>query len=138
MSTTTTNRGHRKAARRFNRRVLNPLMLLLAGRRHVDVAVLHHTGRRSGKAYRTPVVAEPIDGGFVVPLPYGADVDWLLNVRAAERATIELHSRTYVIGQPQVIDAAQALPMVSPSRQRAWGRLDTEHYLRVRTEGSRP
>jgi len=30
---------------------------------------------RSGHPYTTPVVAEPISDGFLIPLPYGVDVD---------------------------------------------------------------
>jgi len=135
MSTTTTNRGHRTVIRRFNRRVLNPLMLLLAGRRHMYVAVLHHTGRRSGKAYRTPVVAEPVAEGFVVPLPYGTGVDWLRNVRAAGEAVIDLHGIPYAVDQPLVVPAAEALPLVRPSRRRIWRRLGIESFLRLRAMG---
>ena len=134
MSTTATNRGQRKLTRKFNERVLNPLMLLVAGRRHVYVAALHHKGRRSGSAYTTPVVAEPVDQGFVLPLPYGDDVDWLRNVLAAGHATIDLHGRTYTASEPRVIGAEEALPAVSPSRQRAWGRFGIERYLRVSAE----
>ena len=74
--------------RRFNRAILNPLMLRVADRFHGTYpAVVHHVGRRSGRRYRTPVVAQPIRGGFVIPLPYGTDTDWCRNVRAAGHFT---------------------------------------------------
>lgn len=63
--------------RTFNKYVLNPPMRLPAGRKHWYASVIRHIGRRSGKAYATPVVAERVPDGFVIPLPYGADVDWL-------------------------------------------------------------
>jgi len=97
-------------------RILNPLMRLAAGRRHWYAAALHHVGRRSGRPYTTPVVAEPVDGGFLIPLPYGTDVDWLRNLRAAGRATIDVHGRGYALYDPRVIDAALALPMVREAR----------------------
>ena len=41
-------------------RVLNPLIVRLAGRPGVPLlVVLRHRGRRSGRAYATPVVARP-------------------------------------------------------------------------------
>jgi deazaflavin-dependent oxidoreductase (nitroreductase family) len=133
MSTTTTKQGRRSAIRTFNKKILNPLMLLAAGRRHWYAAKLHHIGRRSGRPYVTPVVAEPVPGGFVVPLPYGTDVDWLRNVRAAGEAVIDLHGIPYAVDQPQVVAAAEALPIVRPSRRRVWRRLGIEGFLRVRT-----
>jgi hypothetical protein len=53
--------GWNKLIRRFNRLFLNPLMLFAAGRlRRSYPAVVHHVGRHSGRAYRTPVVAQPV------------------------------------------------------------------------------
>jgi hypothetical protein len=53
-------------------RVLNPLILTVAGRRHMALAaVVHHRGRRSGRAYATPVGAGPTTDGFVIPLTFG-------------------------------------------------------------------
>lgn len=135
MSATTSEPNRREAVRRFNKRILNPAMLLLAGRRHWYAAALHHVGRRSGRTYDTPVVAEPVGDGFVVPLPYGTDVDWLRNVRAAGRATIDTHGRHYEVDQPRVIGAGQALPLVRPSRRRVWQRLHIDNYLLVHVTG---
>ena len=73
------NRMIRDAVRTFNKHVLNPAMLLLAGREHWYAAALQHTGRRSGKTYTTPVVADRVVDGVIVPLPYGTGVDWLRN-----------------------------------------------------------
>ena len=33
--------------------------------------------------------------GFVVPLPYGMRIDWLRNVLAARRSTIDAQAKTY-------------------------------------------
>ena len=78
----------KNAVRVFNKHVLNPAMLTLAGRKHWYAAVIRHTGRRSGKSYATPVVADRVADGFILPLPYGTGVDWLRNVLAAGSATI--------------------------------------------------
>ena len=137
MSTTATKPGRRSAIRTFNKKILNPVMLLAAGRRHWYAAKLHHLGRRSGRPYTTPVVAEPVPDGFVVPLPYGSGVDWLRNVRAAGEAVIDLHGIPYAVDQPQVVPAAEVLPMVRPSRRRVWRRLGIESFLRLRAMGGR-
>src|SRR5262249_11813819 len=54
-------------------RVINPLVLRFAGRRHVPVlGVLHHRGRRTGREYATPLGIRPTAaGGFVLPLTLG-------------------------------------------------------------------
>lgn len=100
-------RGHRpavlNAVRRFNRRVLNPQMLRLAGGAHWYAARLEHVGRRSGRAYATPVVARPVPAGFAVPLPYGTEVDWLRNLRASGRGMLVVKGRRYAVGQPRVV-----------------------------------
>lgn len=131
MSATQADSPRMAAVRKFNKRILNPVMRLAAGRRHWYAAALHHVGRRSGRPYTTPVVAEPVDSGFLIPLPYGTDVDWLRNLRAAGRATIDVRGRGYTLYDPRVIDAALALPMVREARRRVWRRLGIEHYLHV-------
>ena len=118
--------------RKFNKHVLNPVMRLAAGRRHWYAGALHHVGRRSGRPYVTPLVAEPIPGGFVIPLPYGADVDWLRNLRAAGRATLVVEGREHTIDEPVVVPAREALPIVREKRRRVWHRLGIEEFLRVR------
>jgi deazaflavin-dependent oxidoreductase (nitroreductase family) len=133
MSANATNPRRRTGIRAFNRAVLNPAMRLVAGRRHWYAAALHHVGRRTGRPYTTPVVAEPVEDGFIVPLPYGTDVDWLRNIQAAGQASIDVHGRHYTIDQPRVDSAAQALPTVTPSRRRVWRRLGIENYLHVHT-----
>lgn len=119
------------AIRASNRRLLNPVMLRLAGRKHWYAAAIRHTGRRSGKQYTTPVVAERVPGGFVIPLPYGTRVDWLQNVLAAGRATISVQGESHDVVQPAIIDAATALPLLSDQRRRTFQRVGIEHYLRV-------
>ena len=71
------------------------IMLRVAGRRHWYAGVIHHTGRQTGKSYATPVVVEQSPDGIVIPLPYGADVDWLRNAIAAGHATVTVHGETF-------------------------------------------
>lgn len=120
------------AIRASNRHLLNPVMLRLAGHRHWYAAAIRHTGRRTGKEYATPVVAERVPDGFLVPLPYGTRVDWLQNVLAAGRATITVQGQTYEVAQPEVIDAAAALPLMSERRRRTFQRVGIVQYLKTK------
>ena len=54
-----------------------------------------HTGRRSGRLYRTPVNAFRTPYGYVIALTYGPDSDWPKNVLAAGGCTL-LTRRTAV------------------------------------------
>ena len=123
----------RDKIRLLNKRVLNPTMMTLAGRRHFYAAVLRHRGRRSGREYATPVVAVPVAGdAFVVPLPYGEEVDWLKNVLAAGRATMEARGETHEVAEPEVIDAAEAFPLLDERHRRTWRRFGIERFLRAK------
>ena len=97
------------AVRRFNKRVLNPLMLHLAGRRHWYAARLEHVGRRTGRSYATPVVARPVHNGFAIPLPYGPDVDWRRNLQATGSGVLQVDGVRHAIRDPRIV-AVDDLP----------------------------
>jgi deazaflavin-dependent oxidoreductase (nitroreductase family) len=122
----------RDAVRSFNKFFVNPAMLHLAGRKHWYAGVIRHTGRCSGRSYVTPVVADRVADGFIVPLPYGTAVDWLRNVRAAGEATMTVGGQTYEVVSPEIINAAAALPQLSERRRRAFARLGIDRYVKVR------
>ncbi|MGO9030407.1 nitroreductase/quinone reductase family protein [Mycobacterium sp.] len=116
----------------FNKYVLTPTMLRLAGRKYWYASVIRHTGRHSGKNYATPVVADRVTDGFIVPLPYGKRVDWLRNVLAAKRATIQANGRTFDVVEPEILDAAAALPQITPRRRSVWQRLGITDYVKLK------
>lgn len=124
-------RENRDRVRVFNKRVLNPVMMLVAGRRYWYAAVIRHTGRRSGRAYATPVVADRVEGGFIIPLPYGTGVDWLRNVQASGGATLQVRGEIFEVAAPQIVAAATAFALVPPRHARVWRRMGIELYLRV-------
>jgi deazaflavin-dependent oxidoreductase (nitroreductase family) len=118
--------------RKVNKYALNPLVRRTAGRRRAYAAALHHVGRRSGREFTTPVGAEPAADGFVIPLAYGTDVDWLRNLRAAGRARLTVQGRDHTVDDPRILTAAEALPMVPERARRSWGRLGIRDYLHLR------
>lgn len=118
--------------RASNKFLLNPLVNARAGHKNSYAAAIRHTGRESGKAYSTPVGVNRTPDGFVMPLAYGTQVDWLLNVLAGGRATVLTEGETHDVTEPEVIDAATASPMLSPKRRRSYQRIGIEQYLRVK------
>ena len=108
-------KGLRDKIRAFNKHTLNPATLNIAGNRLRIYSSVKHVGRRSGREYATPVVAEPLGDGFVIPLPYGANVDWHRNVMAAGKCTLRWNEQEYALEKPEIItssDALGAFPLV--------------------------
>ncbi len=95
--------------RYFNKRVLNRVMIRIAGVPLSPIAILRHTGRRSGKTYAIPVIVEPTAGGFVFALTYGTHVDWYRNVLAAGQCGLRWHGRDYTLEKPQPLGPREAL-----------------------------
>ncbi len=122
--------------RRFNRDVTNPRQLQRAGQPGSYASIVHHTGRTTATAYRTPVVAVPADGGHVFALPYGPEVDWVRNVRAAGEATLEHEGRRVPVDQPRLVGLDEADPLF-PKRERRMHRTHgVRDFLRVRVRGT--
>ena len=95
--------------RRFNRKVTNPLMMTFAGKRLY--AVVTHVGRRSKKQYQTPVLGQPSGADFFIPLPYGVDTDWCLNVLAAGGCRVRWQGQTYSLVSPHIVGQAEGEPV---------------------------
>ena len=121
----------REMVRAFNRKVLNPLMLKRAGRRSWYASVIETTGRTSGKTHRTPIVADPVVGGFVIPLPYGEDVNWLKNARASHRAVVHHHDVDYVVDRFDTIGELDAAPLLTNQHRRAFRLTGVDEFLRA-------
>ena len=116
--------------RKFNRVIFNPIIKLIAGR--FFYALVIHTGRRSGKAYATPVVATKKDEFVFVPLPYGANTDWLLNVQAKGECLVKIKGQCYSLIGPEIVAPADALPVFPGTLRRALKRAKVDQFLRLR------
>jgi deazaflavin-dependent oxidoreductase (nitroreductase family) len=113
-------------------RPLGPLAMPLAGKRWLPLyAILRHTGRTSGKAYSTPVVALGTPDGFIIPLPFGDATQWARNLFAAGGGSLGWAGRDYRIAEPRIIDREDAkdLPTVVRFLSR---RLGLRQFVRVR------
>lgn len=117
----TKNKRGLKVIRELGRRFGRPMELRTAGEPGASAAVIRHVGRRSGAPYSTPIGVYPMGESFLVYLPYGPDVDWLRNIRAAGSADLRVEGRTYLV-TPRIVEAAEALPHVS-ARDRMVARL---------------
>src|SRR5258705_689881 len=88
--------------RRVNRMLTNPLMGTFAWL-VPPLAVVHHVGRKSGRAYRTPVVAFRHNAGVVIPMTYGRDVDWAQNILRAKQCELDRLGRRLRLRTPRIL-----------------------------------
>jgi deazaflavin-dependent oxidoreductase (nitroreductase family) len=121
---------------RFNRRYTNRLTLKVAGYLP-GFAIVSHVGRKSGRAYRTPVNAFRTDDGYIIALTYGAESDWVRNVLAARSCELQTRGR-----RVRLID-----PHISTDQSKGWaplpvklilGLIDAPQYMRLSLERASP
>ena len=93
------------------RRYLNPwvVRLGLAGGRYSPIGLVLHVGRRSGRPYATPLAIHRRGDQCFVPLTYGPNARWCLNVLAAQGCRVRLRGREYEAIHPRVVGRG-ALP----------------------------
>jgi deazaflavin-dependent oxidoreductase (nitroreductase family) len=107
---------------RFNKRVNNRIQGTYAWLLP-PWAVMLHRGRRSGRQYRTPVLAFRHGQTLIIALLYGEESDWLRNLRAGPGQVIRA-GRRFSVGAPAVVATTEAsfLSELSPPA-RAYCRL---------------
>jgi deazaflavin-dependent oxidoreductase (nitroreductase family) len=67
---------------------------------HIDLLLLHHTGKKSGNSYINPVGHVPHDGSYLLLGSFGGAPDeplWVANVEAAGTASVEFADRTETV-----------------------------------------
>ena len=106
------------SVRRFAR-ITNRLPLKSAGHDTAYASVVVHTGRTSGRRYRTPVHAVPTDDGFVIALPYGSNSDWVRNMLASGGATLIHRGQAYQLVRPHVAPLREVETWFTAGDQRA-------------------
>lgn len=96
---------------RANRRVLNRVMLPLA-RRAPGLGVVVHRGRKSGRAYETPVNVFGHDGRIVIALTYGRESEWVRNVLVAGGCRLVTRGRELALTEPRLVrdESRSAVP----------------------------
>lgn len=118
-------------------RFTSPLTLPLAGKRWNPIfAVVEHRGRRTGRRYAAPVAARRTDGGFVISLAFGAQVDWYKNMLAASGGVIRWRERAYRVTAPERITTATALADFNPVQRLLLRIGGVDGYVQVRDLGA--
>lgn len=114
---------------RFNRRALNRLTINVANKLP-GFAIVIHTGRKSGKVYRTPVNAFPRGNEYIIALTYGSDTDWVRHVLSAGGCEIETQRRHIRLTNPRLMKDPDISWARFPVRQ-ILGLINAPEYLRL-------
>lgn len=111
---------------KINKRVFNPRAV--AGGKW---PVLTHTGRTSGKTYRTPLDAHPVDGGYLFVLVYGSASDWVQNILATGTAQLRKDGQEIALTTPRVVGRDEAFQVLPPEIPRPPKLLRITEFLRM-------
>ena len=107
----------------INKRVFNPVEVRRGAR-----PVLIHTGRSSGKTYRTPLDAHALPDGYLfIPL-YGPRTDWVKNVLAAQAARLSIDGHEIELQSPRLVKKKDIWPMV-PTTTKSYPGISSESEL---------
>jgi deazaflavin-dependent oxidoreductase (nitroreductase family) len=115
----------------LNKHVTNKILIHIAGKKFGHFAILSHTGRRTGKLYQTPIIAEPVENGFVIALTYGKKVDWLANVLASGGCDLIWKEKDFHLTNPAFIYREEGLKAFPAFLIKALRRAGIEYFLRL-------
>jgi deazaflavin-dependent oxidoreductase (nitroreductase family) len=116
--------------RPFTTHVFNPISRRFA-RWLPGFGILGYRGRKTAKAYRTPLNIFRHGDDWVVALTYGSDVQWVKNVLAAGEATLEKGRRRIRLREPELIVDPQRRLMPFGVRQ-VLGLMRVSEFMRLR------
>jgi len=93
-------------------------------------AVILHRGRRSGRSYRTPVLAFRRGSTLIIALLYGEESDWLRNLHAGAGKVVRGGRAFAITGAPRVLDTRAATELSKLSAPaRAYCRIADKQVL---------
>lgn len=116
----------------FNKYIFNRIILTLAKSGRGPFSVVYHVGRRSGRTYRTPVLASYVGEMIIIPLSYGENVDWLRNVLAQGGCDILRKNERIGATKPEVIDSAATFAILPEKRRELFERFKVDKFLCLR------
>ncbi|MET4672750.1 deazaflavin-dependent oxidoreductase (nitroreductase family) [Streptomyces sp. PvR018] len=120
---------------RFNKAVANhfvgPVLSRMPG-----FGKVHHHGRRSGRAFTTPVKLFRRGEDIIITLPYGPGSDWVKNVLAEGGCEITTRGRRIKVTAPVVFtdDGSTKMPALT---RRILSRVDATQFLSLTPDAAR-
>jgi hypothetical protein len=110
---------------------LNRLTGSMARRGSEHFSLVRTVGRTSGRTFETPIIVQPIEGGFVCELTYGPEVNWYRNLVAANGGEI-VHAgvTTKIIGL-EPMTTAEGIAAFTPFQRRVLRMLKRTHFVKL-------
>ena len=115
----------------MNKYGTNKVLIHISGKQFGHFAILSHEGRKSGRIYRIPIIAEPIPGGFVIALTYGKQVDWYKNVMAKGGCEIRWKNTDYQLINPEFITEEAGVMAFPAILRSALMKMGIQYYLKL-------
>jgi deazaflavin-dependent oxidoreductase (nitroreductase family) len=115
---------------RFNRKVANPVVRQFAGS-FGPLALVRHRGRRTGRAYATPVMSFVTDDGLVIGVVYGASSDWVKNVLATDRVVVERRGQSRPYENARLVGRDEGLRLLPAIVRGPFRVLGLRHVVRL-------
>ena len=120
--------------RHFATRYFNPVFQRFAGKLP-GFGVVIHTGRTSGRVYRSPINVFRRGDSYIFFLTYGSDAQWVKNVLAAGSCSLETRGRVVELVEPVVVTDPELRPAPAPVRFLESRVAGVTQYLRMRPAG---
>ncbi len=117
--------------RYFNKLVTNKLLIHISGKKIGHFVILSHVGRKSGRLYRIPIIAEPTVNGFMIALTYGRKVDWVENVLAKGSCSMVWKNKEYPLFHPEFVDKEIGLAAFPAFFRSGLKMMGIQYYLRL-------
>ena len=117
--------------RKLNKSFTNKIMIHICGKKIRLFVILSHIGRKSGKLYRIPIIAEQVDDGFVIALTYGKNVDWYYNVKAKGECSIFCRYKEYPLTTPIMLKKEKGLQSFPLFIRAALRVMRIEYFLKL-------
>jgi deazaflavin-dependent oxidoreductase (nitroreductase family) len=118
--------------RPFTTKVFNRISRLFAGWLP-GFGLLLYRGRKSGKAYRTPMNVFKHGDEYVLALTYGSDVQWVKNVMAAGGCELKTRGRIVRLTDPRLFVDPGRRAMPQPVRF-FLGLMRVTEFMRLRID----
>ncbi|GAA3873043.1 hypothetical protein GCM10022381_15070 [Leifsonia kafniensis] len=110
---------------------LNRLTGRMARRGSERFSIVRTVGRTSGKTFETPIIVQPVEGGFVCELTYGPEVNWYRNLVAANGGEIVRGGVTTKIVGLEPMTTAAGIAAFTPFQRRVLRMLNRTHFVKL-------
>lgn len=120
---------------RFNRKFANPVIRHLAGS-FGPLTLVTHRGRKTGRAFATPVMSFTTDDGLVIGVVYGMSSDWVKNVLTSARVDVKRRGRSRPYEHARLVDRDEGLDLVPAFVRGTFRILGVRHFVRLTACGT--